>query len=56
MEDPERLSRLYMFAIPKHQVDVLNFNKAEHIEGNHPRRPRHSSTEKKATTKTTVLD
>jgi hypothetical protein len=38
MKDPERLSRLYMFAMAKHQVDVLNFNIADHIEGNHPQR------------------
>jgi hypothetical protein len=46
-----------MFAIVKHQVDVLNLNISEHIEGIHPqRRPRHSSIENKTLKKTKVLE
>ena len=40
MEDPERLRRVYMLAIAQHELDVLNLNIAEHIEGPRPQRRR----------------
>jgi hypothetical protein len=46
-----------MLALAKLQVDVLNLNISEHIEGIHPqKRARHSSIEKKTPKKPTVLD
>ena len=38
MEDAERLRRMYMLAIAQHEVDVLNLNIAEHIQGPQQRR------------------
>ena len=38
MEDAQRLRRVYLIAMPQHELDVLKSNIAEHIQGTRPQR------------------
>ena len=33
MEDAERLRRIYLLAIAQHEVDVIQLNIAQHVQG-----------------------